>query len=225
MKRYGLIWVLAGIVALTGCRTTPKPGPETPRVAAGQIVGFVPMSAAAALQFKEGAYPALLGGSSKALWLSPDIAPNAAAPGLLTIEITLESAFSDVSIAYDTVGLRGVDVYLLTPGGEKVHPAQSVVGGDLQEEAQGALKRFRRTDQLLFPPAALQVAVPRTPDEDTAMRLVLEGHETVFYFEWIPRLPEVNVPPKLSERDEVKAVRDKSKEAHKRFLKWSHKFD
>jgi hypothetical protein len=223
---------VSAALALGACRTMPDPEPGAPKIAAGQMVAFVPTTANAQLRFKEGAYPNLFGGASSAAWNASATGPDstestapAAMPGLLTIECRMESTFGDMSIAYDAVGFRGIDVYLMGPDGKKIYPAQSVVGSELQEQQQGALKLFRRTNLLLFPAAAMQVAVPGGAGGDTALRLVLDGYDSVFYFEWTPQLPQVNVPPKFCEREDVKAARAKVHTAHRKFLNWTHKFD
>lgn len=228
-----MYWGLAALMAagvIAGCRTMPEMEPIEPRIEAGQRVPFIPQTTTGQLRYKEGAYPMLFAATSSAVWgksetpVDPAGAGNGAG-GLLTIECRMESSFGDVSIAYDAVGFRGIDVYLMMPGGSKVYPAQTVMGQELKEQPQGALKTFQRTNQLLFPVSVLEVPVPAEPGQDRALRLVLEGYDTVFYFEWQPQLPQVNVPPKLSERKEVKAVREKASDAHRHFLNWTHKFD
>ena len=52
----------------------------------------------------------------------------------IVIECQLETQFGDMSVAYDAIRLRGIDVYLETPNGIKVRPIQVRPYGSVQEE-------------------------------------------------------------------------------------------
>lgn len=104
--------------------------------------------------------------------------------GPLVIECMLESLFPDRSIAYDVVGLRGIDIHLQLPDGQEILPVQKTLNPDLGEAAVGALRRYSRKITLHFPSANFMVDNPAANPEVKGVRLVMTGLGSTFYFEW-----------------------------------------
>jgi hypothetical protein len=146
-------------------------------------------------------------------------------PGLLTIECRLVSMFADMSIAYDVVGLRGLHVYLLMPDGRKMTPAQVLTGGELHETQHGALKEFARTNTLVFAVNPTQLAWPVSGGLGPSLRLVLEGYDSLFYFEWQSRPPAE--PPRIPirQREGYKRTQQGYQNTKTRSLEFLHTFD
>jgi len=140
--RFGrVLCLVAAVLAGAGCQTGSEPDEELPpRI--GEPIPFQPAHAAAGLRLERGSYPQLFSPSSYALWVGPallrerravaeaegqviDPEADTLAPvidaNFIVFECHLESLFSDMSIGYDVVGLRGMDVYLETPAGSRVH--------------------------------------------------------------------------------------------------------
>jgi len=109
--------------------------------------------------------------------------------GPLVIECMLESVFPDRSIAYDAVGLRGMEIHLALPDGQQVLPVQKTLDPDLEEIPVGALRRYKRKLTLQFPTNSFLVENPAANPAVKGVRLVLSGHGSTFYFEWLP-LPD-----------------------------------
>jgi len=191
-------------------------------VAAGARIPFIPQAPHASINLAKGAYPDLYANASYADWTVPKEGDGA---GMAEITCCLESAFSDSSIAYDAVGLRGMQVYLYTDDGRRIAPARTLMGQELEEEPRGALKAFRRTNRLLFPKEAVTAAAPPPNAPPATIRLVFEGYDSVFYFEWAAQnlLPVRPVPFYKG-----KAARQVKKEAGKvrdRAREFGHTFD
>ncbi|MCF6284476.1 MAG: hypothetical protein L3K26_04740 [Candidatus Hydrogenedentes bacterium] len=167
-------------------------------------------------------------GSSK----SPDEsmtteATNVPRPGQpILVTCFLESQFSDMSIAYDAVGLRGVSIFLELPDGTQVLPAQKVLDSNLKEAQVGALRRFRRKITLFFPSRAIIVDNPAVTPTSRGVRLVLEAHETQFYFEW-PARPDTRPTAKKPgpEKQALKATKAAYREFSSRAKRLSHELD
>jgi len=126
----------------------------------------------------------------------------------IVIECRVESVFADSSIAYDVVGFRGIDVYLLTPSGEKLMPIQTVVDSHASEEPADALKRFGRTNLVVFPKRDLWLGEPVLGPDVPSVRLVLEGYDSVFYFEW-PAGPQ----QMAASQQQLEAIRSAAQQA------------
>lgn len=145
--------------------------------------------------------------------------------GGLVIECVLESRFPDMSIAYDAVGLRGMGVHLELPDGQEILPAQKVLDPDLDETQEGALRRYRRTLTLHFPRGRFLVENPAANPAARGIRLVLTGHNSIFYFEW-PATPDTTVETEARAdhqlRERVRTRYNATKDAAKRI---SHTFD
>lgn len=218
-----MIWV-----SFAGCKTTDTEGVDVPPAAK---VVFVPRIRRAVIQSAEGRYPNLFTTASYAVWGSEpmDAAPVAvpvsegdpadatmtdtldsvpvptevvaARAGGITIECHLESEFPDRSIAYDAVGLRGMTIYLELPGGVQVQPAQKTLDANLVEVPVGALRRYGRKLTLYFSDSQFMVENPAVNPKAPGVRLVVNGVESKFYFEW-PATPDfLNVTePRLDQK-------------------------
>jgi len=236
----------SALAAIAGCQTTPEDAGEEAAVRAGDQIEFTPRSAMARLQLEEGRYPTLFGPGSYCLWVGPEInaqrraqteqageaiapesdrAAQLASEHLLVLECRVESAFADMSIAYDVVGFRGVNVYLLTPQGKKIPPAQVIVGEQLEEERQGALRKFGRTNLLLFPRNQIDLTVPGGAASASTARMVLEGQDSTFYFEWYPQLPEEIGKAPLFQREGFKNFKMGYNEFFRKLNAFTHNFD
>ncbi len=200
----------------------------------GEIRDFIPAQVSAGIQLADGRYPSLFSGACSAAWLHPDMPmPNADAeevlaafgPHFLVLRVELESVFADMSIAYDAVGLRGVQPYLLTPQQKRVQPTQIIVGEELSEEQRGALRSFKRSNYLLFPREAARILVPWTGSPLESMRLVLDGFDSVFYFEWRPTTPETLPNAPLGELPAVDAARQQIRSSSRKTREFLHHFD
>lgn len=205
---------LALAALLTSCATTPEP-PETPP--APVPAEFKPAAYYSRILADTGNYPTLFSPDSFAIWVTDDVielkkqqalsagesidiyTDRAAAQigeNFYVFECHTESVFADSSIAYDVVGLRNVDAYLLLPDDTKVAPLQRLVGNHADEEQRGALKLFRRTNILVFPKTDLFSGAPTIPPAAGSVRLVLEGHGSTFFFQWPAQpIPEEDLPP------------------------------
>lgn len=209
---FTLLFALLGVTVFTGgCQTSKHDAEPYPKAASK--IEFAPMVPDVAIQAGEGRYPDLYTGASHATWdrgrvavapmaetagpvangeekdmAAPDITRMVAASNPqrrgLKIECFLESEFADRSIAYDAVGLRGVSIYLQLPDGQEIPPSQKILDSDLKESPVGALRRYGRNLTLYFPDQRFLVENPAVNPSARGVRLVLEGQETAFYFEW-----------------------------------------
>jgi len=211
--------MLALWAALTGCSTT---GRENMPDSALTIAPFAPAAAKAPIQWVEGRYPNLFAESSYAVWpMSPGMEEiGGIEDPYLDIECLIASEFADSSIAYDLAGLRGVNVYLITPDGTQVRPIQIQRGTELTEEPRGALRYFARTNHAVFPLRALDLAV-LTGAGPQSVRLVLEAHGAVYQFEW-PSSTAGNTGPTPPPPEKEK---HSAREAWQRARDVAHTFD
>lgn len=200
---WGLLLMGASILAVS-CRTGK--GPAEPEIDdTGVALEFRPATRYSRIHAGSGRYPNLISPESFAVWVGPEIVAlkrqkaeedgeeidaylDAAAKHVgenyFVFECHIESVFPDASIAYDVVGLRAMDLYLLTPDGSRVSPIQRILGSHADEEQRMALKLFRRTNILVFPKHDILIGRPTVDHEATAVRLVVEGFNSDFYFEW-----------------------------------------
>lgn len=202
-------------LALAGCATTPKPEPVTTTpIVAGD---FMPVSPAAPVQLDTGRYPNLFAPTSYAVWVTngvaatkmqqeqaagAEISPMLAADAetinanFYVVEVNLESAFPDASIAYDVVGLRAIDAYLTLADGTTVYPAQRIMATTAAETQEGALRRYGRTNLIAFPKVDVLSGAPTIPAGTTGLRLTLDGFNSVFSFAWAaaPSISSAPVP-------------------------------
>ncbi len=203
---------VAVLVCAAGCQTTPK---EPPAPAAIPVADLRPVNPVSTLHLGAGRYPNLFSPESRALWVNEDVAqakldrevaatgevsPMLAADGAAiaqnyyVIEMQLGSQFPDASIAYDVVGLRTIDVYLLLPDGTRVWPVQRVMGSHASESNAGALKAYGRTNIVAFPKMDVLTGLPTIPGDASGVQLVLDGFSSAFNFEWA-FVPAVDTPP------------------------------
>lgn len=166
---------------------------------------FQPLSSLSLIHLEEGRYPNLFSSGSYALWVDESVARaklqkdaqdgipvNAAlsndadyiSANYLVFECRLESVFPDASIAYDVVGLRNIDIYLVTPGGGLVRPIQRILGTHADESQLGALRRFGRTNVLVFAKQDILAGTPTIRSDVEGVRMVVDGFNSTFYFEW-----------------------------------------
>lgn len=206
---------LSVIVLAAGCQTTKKP-PEPAPLAPIAGEGFQPVAPVSAVHIEEGRYPNLYAPGTYAIWVDENVAaaklqreqqaggvipPTLAsdaefiARNYYVVELHLESMFPDASIAYDVVGLRNMDVYLSLPDGSQTRPIQRVLGTHASEDQQGALKQFGRTNIIVFPRQELILGQATVPREAPGVRLVVQGFNTTFYFDWAAAQQPQAVPP------------------------------
>lgn len=218
VRHCSIIAAALAALTLTGCATTPKsqPAPTTPVVAGD----FVPVSPAAAVQLDSGRYPNLFAPTSYAVWVTNGVAAakmqreqtaGAEISPLLqadaetinanfyVIELNLESAFPDASIAYDVVGLRAIDAYLTLPDGTTVYPAQRVMATTAAEQQEGTLRRYGRSNLIVFPKVDVLSGAPTVPGGTTGLRLTLDGFNSIFHFEWAAA-PSISAAPVPAEQ-------------------------
>ncbi len=195
--------VLAGAlsVLVLACQTPKKPEAPPPPQA---NIRFEPAWAVSPIHHAEGRYGDLFSGASRAVWNTSEIAamkkaastpPDLVPPRLdadaqalteayVVIECHLVSEFNDMSIAYDAIRLRGIQAYLMTPDGTRLDPIQIRSFGSVEESQADALKHFSLTTVVIFPRDNLLMGMPALSAEADSARLVLEGHDSVYYFEW-----------------------------------------
>lgn len=195
-----MAFVLVGVV-LGGCRTTPAPEIMQPAV----VLPFLPAVPTSPIYWDEGRYPNLFSSGSFAVWVDEGVSDLKKLDAVNTgdtldetalldaaavhrrfhvIELHLESRFADASTAYDAVGLRNMDVYLQTPGGNKIRPVQRIMGSSASEKQVEALREFARSNILLFPKIDTLRDKPYLTSEYPGVRLHLSAFNSVYYFEW-----------------------------------------
>ncbi len=244
--KFGCLILISFLLA--ACQTKPKPETEH-FVTTGQLLPFTPATLQAHMQLASGRYPNLYASESRAQWLSPDVLQGADTeykdlltplhdpddisgeplpyfgPEFIVIQCRLVSLFSDMSIGYDVVGLRGIQTRMLMPDGRMVAPVHTIIGSKLGEEPAGALLKFSRINYLVFPRGALYLAAPPVGSAGPPIRLLLEGYDSTFYFEWQPTLPEILPDPRFSQQESVQQVRHNYRQAKGKLMEWSHTFD
>jgi len=243
MRGLKAVAVLGLAVCVSGCVTRgPENGePAPPPVA----LEFAPVSFVSPIQLERGPYGNLFAADSYAVWVG-DYAASlkrahaeesgekidpilAEASGrlnenFLIFECHLASAFADMSIGYDAVGLRNADVYLLTADGRTVRPVQTILAGPVEESYQGAIRKFERVNLVVFPRKDLATGMPAVDAMDPSVRLVIKAVRTTFYFEWASGLG--TVPPAApTVEDRLRAVKMGFNEVYRKILEGAHRFD
>lgn len=234
---------LVFLALISGCVT--RGGEEEAAVAPPVELEFSPVCYVSPIQLERGRYGNLFAADSYAVWVGDDMAalkrahdeesgekvdPVLAAASsrlnenFLIFECHLASAFADMSIGYDAVGLRNADVYLLTAAGRAVRPVQTILAGPIEESQQGALKRFERVNLVIFPRKDLATGSPVVDPMDPGVRLVVEAVRTTFYFEWESGLNTVP-PAGPTVQDRLRAVQMGFNEVYRKILEGAHVFD
>ena len=239
-----LAWaaVVLSTLVLAACKTAPIPdqAPATPLLSE-----FMPADYVTGIRLEKGRYPDLFAPDSYAIWLGPDVASMRRAATIkrgevidpkleaaskhitedfLVFECHVASAFSDMSIGYDLVGLRGVNVYLATPDGQRIAPVQTVIASSASEIPQEALKKFSRTNLIVFPKRDLWKKKGAVADNAVSVRLVLEAHGSTFCFEW-PAAIEPATPWLPSKEEISKVLKTGFKETYGQLADLMHVFD
>ncbi len=204
MRRIAIITLMA--LSIVACSTVKK---EASVQSLPERTEFQPRAYVSRIHLAQGRYPGLFSDSSYALWVGPGIAALKREKALekegviepeldvlatqmtenyVVLECHMASMFADSSIAYDVVGFRGLDIYLIMPDGRRVYPVQRTISTHASEHQVDALKRFERANLLVFPTHEM-VYNPRLVDMDSPtsdrLRLVIEGFNSTFYFEWV----------------------------------------
>ena len=195
---------LAIALILPACQTRGPKDDDAPVIPPGALV-FRPESSLSLIHLDQGRYPNLFSSGSYALWVDESVArakllkdekagiassealaedADFVLANYIVFECRLESIFPDASIAYDVIGLRNIDVYLLTPDGMRVHPIQTLLGTHADEAPLGTLKQFGRTTLLVFPKEDVLSGEQTISDEAPGVRLIIDGFNSAFYFEW-----------------------------------------
>lgn len=210
-----------------GCNTTPQP--DTAVLPPPGPVTFVPGATVANLQVEEARYPNLFAPESYAVWVTSavasmkraadeqagiaDMPPGLAETAALTLdnfyvfEVHLTSIFPDASIAYDVVGLRNLDMFLATPDGRNVYPVQRIMDTQLDEEMVGALRKYERTNILVFPKRDLFINQPVIGEGAPGVRLVVQGFNSTFYFEFPSAIEPAPENTRFADSQAVQAVK------------------
>lgn len=204
------------------CKTSVDKKEKEGVVSAGELIPFLPENSVANVQCIRGPYPKIFNPESQAVWTTN--ASSSSSQGV-TIEITLDSSFQDMSIAYDSVSLRGFNVYMLLNENTEIHPTQIIVDKNLEEIPSGTLRRFKRKVTLIFPYNAQEILVPKEGLQNVKIYLILNGFDTMFCFSWSPKQIPVEVPLTMKLKDSKENLKKKQKSLHKRVLNWTHTFD
>lgn len=204
-------------VAVAACQTTGEETPPPTEPTEEELSGafFEPATYVASMQWESGPHQSLFASDSTAVWVGPDVAElkleqarqqgepvipwmENTAPIItdqfIVIELHLATVFEDSSIAYDVARLRNVDLYLELPGGRRIEPLQRDVSSAMDESQEGALWRFERRNFVVFPRVDFWQGAPIIDAAYPAVRLIMEAHNTRFYFEW-PAMPQPGVEP------------------------------
>ncbi len=214
------LWLILStylIIGYTSCATTKKHKDE--KVKVGEYIQFIPQSTLANIQCLGGRYPQIFNQESKAEW------SVSSTNGLVTINMTLDSSFPDMSIAYDSVRLRNFEIHLVINEQAQFQPVQITIDKNLEEIQEGTIRRFKRNIELSFPILASQIMVPKEGLQNVSVNLLIKGFDTVFCFTWKPKVMEVEVPVSMKIKDGKKSISNKIKKIHKNVLGWTHTFD
>lgn len=224
-----VVWIAVAL-ALVGCQTTST-GRDLSVSQKPRVVVFAPSNPGSGLHLDKGRYPDLFAPGSTARWVDgnggsrADAMASALGKEYVVIECRLESAFSDMSKAYEAVGMRGIDVVLLSPTGAKLRPVKKLIGEELEESAEGALRRFSRTNILVFDRGPLNATVSGNPQEPPEARLVLSGYGSTFYFAWHSLVPAPAAEKHPEFRTNMRKARARLEGVPEGFMRLSHRFD
>jgi len=202
------------------CKTSADKKNKEEMVSAGELIPFAPDNPVSNIQCIRGPYPKIFNPESQAVWISPT-SPSQG----VTIEIVLDSSFQDMSIAYDSVSLRGFNIYMLLNENTEIHPTQIILDKSLEEIPSGTLRRFKRKITLIFPYNANEILVPKEGLQNVKIYLIFTGYDTTFCFSWSPKQLPVEVPLSMKLKDSKESLKKKQKSLHKKVLNWTHTFD
>lgn len=196
-------WLAAFLVgSLVACQTTSTDTDTTE--AKTPPPQFVPAEPLSGIHARAGRYPNLYAPESYAVWIDEEVAAikreqdaedgvvvepvieetaEAVIPEFAVVECHMVSAFPDASIGYDAVAFRGMQVYIETPEGRRIDPLQTVIGR-VEEEQQEALRRFTRTNLVVFPRRDPWDGTPLISAHTENLILVVENVNGGFYFDW-----------------------------------------
>ncbi|MGI6461682.1 MAG: hypothetical protein ACOX5J_16610 [Candidatus Hydrogenedentales bacterium] len=249
--KLGRLGILCALLCVVGaaCQTTRSAPPDVEAPLLSAPRGYQPMSYLSTIQMNEGEYPDLFSAESSAVWVDNDVtemkyareretgkapptglvaAARAVNRDFFVFECHIESLFRDMSIAYDVVGFRGIDVHLETPDGKQIEPIQIIIGTPVEEEQRGTLKQFRRINIAVFPRTDLWTGGDTVAVGSGAVRLVLSGHGSTFCFEW-PELPQASTDAgpswNPSENEMLQAVKVSFSDLYGRLRRLAHTFD
>ncbi len=222
IKYLGVIFLCISVSFFAiGCKTGADKRTKEDLVIAGETIPFVPENPVSNIQCLRGPYPRIFNPESQAIWLTSDNSSSQA----VTIEVLLDSSFQDMSIAYDSVSLRGFNVYMLINETTEIRPMQVIIDKTLEESQVGTLRRFKRKVTLIFPCRANEILVPKEGLEKVRIYLILNGFDTLFCFSWSPKPAPVEVPFSMKLKDTKENFNQKQKKIHKKVLNWTHTFD
>lgn len=210
------------LISEISCKTSADKKDKGEIVSAGELIPFVPENPISNIQCLRGPYPKIFNPESQAKWINTDT--SSLSQGV-TIEMILDSSFQDMSIAYDSVSLRGFNVYMLLNENTEIHPTQIIVDKNLEENQHGTLRRFKRKVTLVFPYNAKEILVPKEGLQNVKIYLLLNGFDTLFCFSWRPQQVSVEVPLSMKLKDSKENLKKKQKSLHKKVLNWTHTFD
>lgn len=213
-------WLILSTYLIIGhpsCATTKKHKDD--KVKAGEYIQFIPQFTLANIQCLGGRYPQIFNPESKAEW------SVSSTNGLVMINMTLDSSFPDMSIAYDSVRLRNFEIHLIVNEQAQFQPVQITIDKSLEEIQEGTIRRFKRNIELSFPILASQILVPKEGLQNVSVNLLIKGFDTAFCFTWKPKVQEVEVPASMKIKDEKKSISNKIRKIHKNVLGWTHTFD
>jgi hypothetical protein len=222
----------------------PEPEPE-PDVEYRVKRQFQPSQTVSMMKYGSGNYVNLFATESYAVWVDQEVMElkrqEALAAGeqpparlqddavaisedFIILECHVVSEFNDMSVAYDVVRNRGVDVYLVSPDGKKVPPLQMQTLGPIEEESVDALRRFSTTQVAIFPRENLWVGTPTVEPNAAQVQLVFETHNATFFFEWPGGLSETVQKTPLSVQDRARAVRTGFNDLYGNIRRLAHMF-
>ncbi len=235
------VTLAAGIFTIS-CKTGKE---DASKVEPVFVTEFFPATFISGIQLEKGPYPELFSPDSYAVWLGSDVTRLRRAKSLeqgekidpkldaaaarvqenyLVFECRLVSMLPDMSIAYDVVGLRGITACLVAPDGRKISPTQIVIGSSASDEPQGALRKFARTNLIIFQKKDLWSDKAAIDIEAPSARLVLEGFGTTFRFEWATALAP-HEPWIPNQEEYIKALKTGFKETYTRLGQLLHTLD
>lgn len=204
-----------------GCQTLSR-DKDKKVIKAGETIPFIPLTPTVNIEYIKGLYPSIFNSTSSASWYIPsDTTTNSP----VIVKLILDSSFQDMSIAYDSVRLKGFNVSLLLPNGQQIKPTQVIINSQLEELPVGTLRRFKREVTLTFPLFVNEIVVPKEGVESVKIALILEGYDTTFCFAWSPQPAPVEIPISMKLQEGKECIKTKTKTFKKKMLNWTHTFD